>query len=358
LNPSQIRNIDVPLEFNGDNAYLMVEDQINLNLTHYRTPGTKGREDCADYFVNKFKEIDENFTYILHNFTILSVDCQNVVFKLNEHLDNIIILAAHYDSRAKATKDPTIALRSYPVPGANDGASGCGALIELARVFYDQRLDIECQIWFLFFDAEDQGYDYDAGIPGWNWCEGSTRFANNLEDFYDSPEYFDCMILLDMVGGANLQFINEQHSTSSLLQELFEIGRQLGFEQDYPANPISATITDDHVSFVEKGIPSADLIINFWNNPSWNYHHTTLDNLSHISNHSLEITGKTIEQFIFNNYLDIPENNYKGNYPWNEDINLIDTEILTILIIVISVVAVTTISYNIYKKYTYKKTLS
>lgn len=328
----------------------MVEDQINLNSTHYRIPGTKGSDDCVDYFINKFKEIEVNFTYILHNFTVLSIACQNVVFKLNEHLDNIVILAAHYDSRAKATKDPNISLRSDPVPGANDGASGCGALIELARVFYNQRSDLDCQIWFLFFDAEDQGYDNNAGITGWDWCEGSSRFANDLEDFYDPTEFFDCMVLLDMVGGENLQFINEQHSTSSLLQEIFEIGRQLGFEQTFPTNPISSTITDDHVSFVQKGIPSADLIINFWNNPSWSYHHTTHDDLSHISNQSLEITGKTVEQFIYNNYLEIPSNNYKGNYPWSSDINLIDTEILMILLIVVSVIGIPTLIFIIYKK--------
>jgi len=333
----------------------MVEDQINLNLTHYRIPGTKGREDCADYFVNKFKEINVNFTYILQNFTVLSVDCQNVVFKLNEDLDNIVILAAHYDSRAKATKDPTISLRSHPVPGANDGASGCAALIELAHVLYNQRFDLNCQIWFVFFDAEDQGYDYAAGILGWDWCEGSTRFANDLEDFHDPSETFDCMVLLDMVGGNNLQFINEQYSTFSLLQEIFEIGRQLGFDQAYPTNPVSATITDDHVSFMEKGIPSADLIINFWNNPSWSYHHTTHDDLSHISNHSLEITGKTIEQFIYNNYLNIPENSYRGSYPWNEDINLIDTDILTILIILISLLAVFSLAFIGYKRYIKKE---
>ncbi|MBY9005071.1 MAG: M28 family peptidase [Candidatus Lokiarchaeota archaeon] len=292
-----------------------------------------------------------NFTYILHNFTVLTIDCQNVVFKLNEHLENIVILASHYDSRVKATKDPNLSLRSDPVPGANDGASGCGALIELARVFYNNRLDLECQIWFLFFDAEDQGTDYDTGITGWDWCEGSSRFANDLEDFYDPSEDFDCLLLLDMVGGDNLQFINEQYSTSSLLQEVFEIGRQLGFEETFPSNPISSTITDDHVPFVQKGIPSADLIINFWNNPSWSYHHTTHDDLSHISNQSLDITGKTIEQFIYNNYLDIPENNYIGNYPWHDDINLLDTEIVIILIIVIAVVAIPTIIYTIYKKY-------
>ena len=326
-----------------------------MNLTHYRIPGTQGQEDSIEYFIDRFKEINENFTYFLHNFTVLSVDCQNIVFKINEHLNNIVILAAHYDSRAQATKDPNTSLRSDPVPGANDGASGCGVLIELARVLYLVRSILDCQIWFLFFDAEDQGYDYDSGIDGWNWCEGSTRFANNLEDFHNFDESFDCLLLLDMVGGENLQFINEQYSTSSLLQEVFEVGRQLGFSEAFPTNPISNTILDDHVSFVEKGIPSADLIINFWNNPSWPYHHTTQDDLSHISNHSLEITGKTVEQFIYNNYLQTSNNNYVGNYPWVEDINVLNTDILIIILTVSSIVILLALSIIIYKKYFDKK---
>ncbi|TFG23675.1 MAG: M28 family peptidase [Promethearchaeota archaeon] len=351
LDPLNIRNIDYPLEFNGDNAYTMVEDQIELNLTHYRIPGTQGQEDSIEYFINKFKEINENFTYLLHNYTVLSVNCQNIVFKLNEHLNNIVILAAHYDSRAKATKDPNISLRSDPVPGANDGASGCAVLIELARVLYQVRSILDCQIWFLFFDAEDQGKDNDYGIVDWNWCEGSTRFANNLEKFHGFDESFDCLLLLDMVGGANLQFINEQHSTSSLLQEIFEVGRQLGFSEVFPKSPISNTILDDHVSFVEKGIPSADLIINFWNNPSWPYHHTTQDDLSHISNNSLEITGTTVEQFIYNNYLKIFSNNYVGNYPWIDDINVLDTDVLIIIITISSIIILIALSFGVYKKY-------
>ena len=351
LNPPDIRNVNYPLSFNGDNAYSKVEDQINLNLTQYRIPGTQGRKDCLEYFISEFQKINENFTYLLHNFTVSSIICQNIVFKMNEQFENIIILASHYDSRAKATKDPNIALRSDPVPGANDGASGCATLLELAYVLYQERLRLNCQIWFLFFDAEDQGYDNDYGIPGWDWCEGSTRFANNLENFYDANEHFDCMILLDMVGGSNLQFINEQYSTSSLLQEIFEIGRQLGYSETFPTSPVSATITDDHVSFVEKGIPSADLIINFWNNPSWPYHHTTQDDLSHILNQSLEITGKTIEQFVYNNYLNIPSNNYKGNFPWKGDINVLDTDILTIIITVSVIGTLFALSIILYKKY-------
>ncbi len=259
---------------------------------------------------------------------------------MNENYSNIVIFGAHYDSRAKATKDPIISNRSNPVPGANDGASGSAVLIELAKVIYERRVNLSCQIWFLFFDAEDQGLDEGGyGIDGWDWCEGSQAFVNDIGNFFNSEtESFDCMVLLDMVGGVNLQFINEQYSTSSLLDELFAIGRQLGYTSQFPMNPNSASIIDDHRAFLNFGIPSADLIINFWNNPDWSYHHTTQDDISHISNFSLEITGKTVEQFIYNNYFEDSSNTYQGNYPWNEDINVIDPEILITLIIIIAFV--------------------
>ena len=310
-----------------------MEDQLNINTTHFRIPGYQGREDCAEYFIEKFRDINHNFTYLLHNFTVQSVDCQNVLFKLNENNDKIIILASHYDSRARATKDPNTINRDEPVPGANDGASGCAVLIDLARVFYSLRENLTCQLWFVFFDAEDQGYDYGPGISDWDWCEGSDKFIEDIETFYNSSlESFDAMILLDMVGGVNLEFINEQYSTSSLLEELFEVGRQLGYTSQFPENPVVNSIRDDHVAFINYGIPSADLIINFWNNPAWPYHHTVNDDLTAISANSLEVTGKTVEQFIYNHYINTSNISF-GNYPWTKDSNLLDTAILTFIII-------------------------
>ncbi|MCK4780284.1 MAG: M28 family peptidase, partial [Candidatus Lokiarchaeota archaeon] len=133
-----------------------------------------------------------------------------------------------------------------------------------------------------------------------------------------------------------LRFINEQYSTSSLLDELFAIGRQLGYTSQFPSNPDSASITDDHRAFINIGTPSADLIINFWNNPEWSYHHTTQDDIIHISNSSLDVTGKTVEQFMHNNYNNDPNNQYQGNYPWNEDINVIDNETKITIVVVIA----------------------
>ncbi|MFX0023603.1 MAG: M28 family peptidase [Candidatus Hermodarchaeota archaeon] len=310
--------------------------------------------NCANYFVNKFLEIDNNFIYILHNFTVQSTNCQNVLFKLNENKTNIIILGAHYDSRARATKD--LINTSAHVPGANDGASGSAVLIELARNLYTRRENLSCQIWFVFFDAEDQGYDFGPGISGWGWCEGSQQFVSEINNFYDSgTETFDCMVLLDMVGGLNLRFINERNSISSLLDELFAIGRALGYTSQFPLNPEVQPVYDDHVAFLNAGIPSADLIINFWNNPGWPYHHTTQDIINYTTKESLEITGKTVEQFVYNNYFEDENNTYRGNYPWTQDQNLLNLEIVIVVSIIIALLGVSIIILISSKQITEKK---
>ncbi len=321
---STVLNRDIELNFSNSNAYTFVKNQTED--IGYRIPGTPESQECIEFFISKFQQIDSNFTYVYHNFTVHNTNCCNVLFKMNEGYDNILILGAHFDSRVRATKDSHD--RSAPVPGANDGASGCAVLLELARVLYLRRVNLNCEIWFLFFDAEDQGLDNEYGIEGWDWCEGSTKFVNEMGLFYNSSqEIFECMILLDMVGGSNLRFINELYSTSSLLNEIFATGRSLGYINAFPTSPDSNRITDDHISFVSAGISSADLIINFWNNPSWSYHHTTQDDLTHISEDSLEITGKTIEQFIYNNFYAISGTFYRTNYPWNIDHNLIKIDL-------------------------------
>ncbi len=345
----KIQNIDVELDFNKENAHDYIEDQLNIG---FRIPGTQARKNCMKYFISKFKKIDGDFSYDIHDFTIHSTACQNLLFKLNENKKNIVILGAHYDSRARATKDS--ANPESPVPGANDGASGCAVLLELAEIFYEKRTKLDCQIWFLFFDAEDQGYDIGYGMDDWDWCEGSKKFVEDINNFYDiNEEHFDCMILLDMVGGINLQFINEQYSSSSLLDELFVIGRNLGHVNEFPIFPHSSSITDDHKAFINKDIPSADLIINFWNNPNWPFHHTTQDDISYISSRSLEITGKTVEQFIFNNYFNDPSKDYRGNYPWEFDISFPSTEIVIFITVFFSIVGLIFLG----RKYLHQKEL-
>lgn len=324
-------NIEADLIFQEENAFDHIKNQVDLG---YRIPGTSVREECADYFISEFKKIDNTFNYYLHNFTIQSIKCQNVLFKMNEKQDNIVILGAHYDTRKIAEKDPDPELRNNPIPGANDGASGSAVLLELARVLYSQKNNLASEIWFLFFDAEDQG---GGAISGWDWCEGSQKFVEDIEQFYNpNLESIDCMILLDMVGGENLKFIKESYSNALLMEELFEIGQALSYNQAFPENPVKASVTDDHKAFADIGIPTADLIIKFWNKPKeWPYHHTTEDNLAHISNESLKITGTTIEQFFYNVYHSNFSALSQSNYPWKDNKPL-NAPLCFLLIIIIS----------------------
>lgn len=344
------------LNFDRNYAYGHVVEQLDLG---YRIPGTSASRACADYFIGHFQELGPQFKPSTHEFTIHSTTCQNILVKLNTNETNILILGAHYDSRAKATKDSHAP--NSPVPGANDGASGCAVLLELATAIYGRSSNLACQIWFLFIDAEDQGKDYDYGMIGWSWCEGSTQFVNGIQSYYnESKETFDAMILLDMVGGNNLEFIREGYSTQSLLDELFTVGRSLGYTSQFPSNPTSKAITDDHLAFLNYGIPSADLIINFWSNPNWPYHHTTEDIIDHISKSSLEATGKTVEQYIYNNYYSestnpSPDGNSSDEDPGNihQDFPYMDFVIFFIMVGVI--IGLTLISINLIHKRIVKK---
>ena len=293
----KIHQLDFTLNFNSTNAYDHIKTQLDFG---FRVPGTEAHVNCANWISNTlYSSIN---TVEIHNFEIQksgqpSYNCRNILGKLNTDEKEIVILAAHWDSRNAAEKDSVN--QTLPIPGANDGGSGVGVLLELARILSLYENNLKSQFWFLFIDAEDQGLSRQIyGLQDWDWAEGSKEFANNIDDFYDSSkESFECFILLDMVGGTNLEFVKEVHSDEDLHNSIFNEGRNLGYTQAFPTDPEIKSIIDDHIAFYELGIPVIDLIIDF-NSGEWLYHHTHSDDLSHIDQNSLNITGSTVESFI------------------------------------------------------------
>ncbi len=185
-----------------------------------------------------------------------------------------IILGAHYDSRLHANQDPDLAARELPVPGANDGASGVAALLELARVL---PRDIDGQIWLVFFDAEDNG-----NIEGWDWILGSRAFADSLQSKPDG------VVVLDMIGDADLNIYLEGNSDSALSAEIWQQAAELGHE-DVFINSVKYSMLDDHSPFLARGIPAVDIID--FDYPYW---HTRADTLDKISANSLQAVGETL----------------------------------------------------------------
>jgi Zn-dependent M28 family amino/carboxypeptidase len=188
-----------------------------------------------------------------------------------------IILGAHYDTRMFADNDPDPSKQLEPVPGANDGASGVAVLLELARVLPAD----SAPVWLVFFDAEDNGR-----IEGWDWILGSQAFVEGLEF---QPE---AAVIVDMIGDADQNIYIERNSDPALVQEIWNIAAELGYEQSFIPRP-KYSMLDDHTPFLQAGIPAVDIID--FDYPYW---HTSEDTVDKVSAESLEVVGITLQEWI------------------------------------------------------------
>jgi len=269
--PLYYPNSNEIITFSGSRALNNVIEQVNMGP---RTPGSLPHTLFFLWIQSKIDQpgwIVELQKGIYHDHQIT-----NIIAK-NSNEPPKIIIAAHYDSRLLSDNDPDSKLRSTPVPGANDGASGVAVLIELART-----LPVNVQpIWLVFFDVEDNG-----NIPGWEWILGSRYFVSQLEAI---PQ---AVIILDMVGDKNLNIYRELNSDDALTTEIWKVAQSLGHESSF-LNTSKYSLIDDHIPFIEAGIPSVNIID--FDYPFW---HTTADTSDKISAESLEIVGSTILNWI------------------------------------------------------------
>lgn len=257
-------------QFDGQAAFLHLEAQMALGE---RYPGSPGHLQTRQYIIKTVTE--QGWQVELQNFDYQGFAAQNIIAKANVGQGEIIILAAHYDTRKIADQTPGAATS---VPGAVDGASGVAVLLELAETL--QQAEIPREVWLVFFDLEDNG---SGAIPGWDWIVGSTYMASNLTI---TPE---ALVLVDMVGDADQQLYYEGNSDPTLQAELWQIAADLGYRQffipEYRHNMI-----DDHLPFVQRGIVAVD-IIDF----DYSYWHTVEDDAGKASPDSLERVGRTLQ---------------------------------------------------------------
>jgi hypothetical protein len=269
---------DMP--FSGELAMQHAAAQMQWVPRH---PGTEGARLCGDYILAQLAAL--GWAAEEQPFVYQETACRNLIGKRGS--GPILIIGAHYDTRRYADSDPDPANHDQPVPGANDGASGVAVLLELARVLRPEELGRT--IWLTAFDAEDNG-----GIDGWDWIVGSRYMAENLTE---TPQG---MVLVDMIGDAGLQIYYERHSTTELKEGIWQVAADLGYEAFIPQEKYS--IIDDHIPFLQQGIPAVDLID--FDYPYW---HTVADTLDKISAASLEAVGRTLEQWLLQGAPGLPQ---------------------------------------------------
>lgn len=257
--------------FNGERAYADVQTQVAFGP---RISGTEGHTKILDWIGDEL--VQAGWQVEVQESEALEHPIQNIVAKRSAEPPQIII-GAHYDSRIFADSDPEPSNHAKPVPGANDGASGVAVLLELARTLPADTPPI----WLAFFDAEDNG-----NIEGWDWILGSREFVRN------NPVQPRAVIIVDMIGDADLNIYKESNSDQLLTDEIWETARNLGYESKFIPE-YKHSMLDDHTPFLEVGIPAIDIID--FDYPYW---HTIQDTPDKVSAESLQVVGETLRTWI------------------------------------------------------------
>jgi glutaminyl-peptide cyclotransferase len=261
-----------PQAFNAERAYQDVVYQTSLGP---RTPDSVAHEQAIDYFRSELQKA--NWQVDVQMVEVNGHLLKNVIARRSD-VPPEIILGAHYDSRLMADRDPDLKKQQEPVLGANDGASGAAVLLELGRVLPSNSVPI----WIVFFDGEDQG-----SIPGWEeWSLGARGF---VDTFTLKPR---AVVIVDMVGDYHLNILQEKQSSVRLIREIWDVAKELGYGQFFLSEQ-KYSIMDDHVPFLEAGIPAIDII-----DIDYRYWHTSYDTAENVSPDSLGIVGSTLQLWI------------------------------------------------------------
>src|SRR5579872_434293 len=250
-----------------------------------RPVGSENHRKVEDYFLAHLKGADVEQDSFTADTPEGKLPVHNIVAKFPGAKDGIIVVASHYD-----TNYP---LRHTSFIGANDGGSSSALLLEFANQLRDKKRE-GYSIWLVWDDAEES-IKSDREMP---FEKDSLYGISHLAEKWQADgtlKRIKAFLLADMVGDADLNIEHDTNSTPWLEAVVYEAATRLGYQSHFFAR--SFPITDDHIPFVKRGVPSADFIdFNYgYNDVFW---HTTQDTVDKLSAKSLEIAGATMLETI------------------------------------------------------------
>jgi len=294
--------ISIPT-FNADSAYNFVKAQVDFGA---RVPQTEPHKKCAEYLaatLQKFGAEVENQHGKGTLYNGKSIDIHNIIGKFNPSANGRILLCAHWDSRPYADHDKDESKRNTAILGANDGASGVGVLLEIARNL--KTLPENIGIDIVFFDVEDWGAPqfYRENRHNDSWCIGSKFWAQEAKKANYRASFG---ILLDMVGAPSARFYKERFSmryAANIVEKVWNKAQMLGFD-GYFINKLGGEIMDDHVNVnTIAQIPCINIIHQEPNSPNgtgfFEHWHTTQDDMRNIDKNTLFAVGTVVMNIIF-----------------------------------------------------------
>ncbi|MCM1029224.1 MAG: M28 family peptidase [Pseudoflavonifractor sp.] len=285
--------------FDADTAYGYVARQVEMGP---RVPGSQSIAQCGKWIESELRRhgVDTVVVQLAETEDPRDPSRQlpivNILGRYNLGAKTRVMLVAHYDTRPVADEETDPAKASKPIPGANDGASGVGVMLEVARQLAKANIDVGVDL--LFVDLEDSGTSGDDT----SWCKGSTYFAEHLP-YKSASEMPQAAIVLDMVGGRGARFHREgfsQYYNPALVARVWDSARRTGNANYFPTED-GAPILDDHLPLLRVGIPAIDIVESRSEAtggfpPTW---HTHDDDLKNIDPSTLKAVGQTIIHFIY-----------------------------------------------------------
>lgn len=289
--------------FDADSAYQFIKNQVEFGP---RVPNTDEHIACADYLID-FLKVNADTTYVQEfeakafDGTVLKL--RNIVGSFNPQEPKRILLCAHWDTRPFSDQEKAENLWRIPIAGANDGGSGVGILMEIARVL-KLAADIEVGVDIVLFDGEDYGapHFHEGGGELTTWCLGSQYWSKTPH----KPGYRAYYgVLLDMAGAKGAKFYKEGVSRQYapvVVEKVWAKAQELGHGRFF-LNANSDPITDDH-TFINSiaSIPTIDIIQHDPNSNNFyfgDYWHTQNDNMDVIGKETLNAVGQTLLEVLY-----------------------------------------------------------
>jgi Zn-dependent M28 family amino/carboxypeptidase len=260
-----------PPAFDSGKAYEHLRQQVTLGP---RPAGTAANTQTRAYIIKSLaaaglKAVEQPFTA---STPVGPVKMVNVIATLPGQRADRIAITSHFDTKP---------VNEFRFVGASDGASSTAALLELARVLA-ARPKPAVTYEFIFFDGEEAFGEW----RGTNHTYGSQYYVDAARKA-GTLGTMKAMILLDMIGDRNLNMRRDSNSAAWLTDIIWSTAKKLGHGAQFPDEVTS--IEDDHLPFVQAGVPSVDLIDLDY--APW---HTAADTLDKVSAGSLQIVGDVV----------------------------------------------------------------
>lgn len=277
-----VASISLHDAFNSQQAYAYTAEIAGFGERWPGSPGHRKTENIIRQVLQKDGARIESDDFVAST-PRGPIPVHNIIGKFNVSTNakqRIFVLAGHYDTLFKPG-----------FVGANDGASSTAILLAFADALAHQKTGM--QIWLVWTDLEEAVHDF----KGNDGLYGSRHLARKLKA-NGSVSRIRGLFLLDMIGDKELNVARETGSSSSLQVFIAQAADQLGYAGYF--FKYDANIIDDHVSFIKVGVPAVDVVDAEYGRmgPGFDsmgeFHHANADTMDKVSQHSLEVVGRTI----------------------------------------------------------------